>query len=263
MATVAIVHRTQVCGEEKDRGGLTQDISAQCCWTTEALIKDVNYLLAVKAKQSPGAAVSYHRASRLSHLGSHQCHHKVSRQAGRWWSHWHTHGATAYTPVLHSCPHRSCPRSHYHHRTPRLCWCSVLRTESLVTLNWLYLTYLTCLIRSLLTRVPAAKLDSWVTRVRHAFTVLLIAKVHAVRVTVAAPAQGDAQAIHSTLKLISVTTSRGTRGCGGTDQELKWHYLLPLPLLEEWHAASSLDNVQHQKTMRTITKLCACKLDGN
>lgn len=65
-----------------------------------------------------------------------------------------------------------------------------------------------------LTRVPAAKLYSWITHVCDALTVLLITQVHAVSVTITAPAQGDAQAIHSTLKLVCMTTSRRPRGCG-------------------------------------------------
>jgi len=72
----------------------------------------------------------------------------------------------------------------------------------------LYLNY------GLLTRVPTAKLDSWVAHVCDALTVLLVAQVHAVGVPVAAPSQRDAQAVHPTLKLICMTTSRGTRGCG-------------------------------------------------
>lgn len=46
-----------------------------------------------------------------------------------------------------------------------------------------------------LTRVLAAKLDIRVTNVGHALTALLVAGVHAVGVPVAAPPQGDAQAI--------------------------------------------------------------------
>lgn len=77
--------------------------------------------------------------------------------------------------------------------------------------------YLTCfLIWSLLTRVPATKLDSWVAHVCYALTVLLVAEVHAVCVPIAAPTQGDAQAVHSTLKLICMTTSRRARGCRET-----------------------------------------------
>lgn len=67
--------------------------------------------------------------------------------------------------------------------------------------------------RGFLTRVPAAKLDSWIAHVCDALTVLLIAHVHAVRVPVAAPAQGDAEAVHPTLKLVGVTTSRRARRC--------------------------------------------------
>lgn len=77
--------------------------------------------------------------------------------------------------------------------------------------NFFYLKY------GLLTRVPAAKLDSWVAHVCDALTVLLIAQVHAVSVAITAPTQGDAQAVHPTLKFICVTTSRGTRGCAEKD----------------------------------------------
>lgn len=63
-----------------------------------------------------------------------------------------------------------------------------------------------------LTGVPAAKLDSWITHVRDTLTVLLIAHVHAVSVPITAPAQGDAQAIHPTLKLVCMTTSRRASG---------------------------------------------------
>lgn len=68
--------------------------------------------------------------------------------------------------------------------------------------------------RGLLTGVPAAELDSRVAHVRDALAVLLVAQVHAVRVPVAAPAQGDAQAVHPTLKLVRVAAAGGTRGCG-------------------------------------------------
>ena len=64
-----------------------------------------------------------------------------------------------------------------------------------------------------LTRVFAAKLDGRVTHVRDAIAVLLVAQVHAVGVPVAAPAHGDAQAIHAALVLIGVTTARRTSGC--------------------------------------------------
>lgn len=98
-------------------------------------------------KRSLVTVVSYHRVSHQSHLGSHQCHRKVSLQAGRWLSRWHTHGERAYTPVLHSCPHLNCPRSHCRHRRPRLCWYSVLWTAGQVALrinsstNFMHLTF--------------------------------------------------------------------------------------------------------------------------
>lgn len=68
---------------------------------------------------------------------------------------------------------------------------------------------------SCLTGVPAAKLDGRVAHVRHALAVLLVAQVHAVRVPVAAPAQGDAQAVHPALELIGVAPSGGPSGCRG------------------------------------------------
>lgn len=95
----------------------------------------------------------------------------------------------------------------------------MLWTESRVTVKKKFLNrlYLTCFLTwSLLTRVPAAKLDGRVAHVCDALAVLLVAQVHAVRVAVAAPTQGNAQAVHPTLKLICVTTSRGTRGCRDT-----------------------------------------------
>ena len=67
----------------------------------------------------------------------------------------------------------------------------------------------------LLTRVPAAKLDSWITHVRDALAVLLVAHVHAVSVPITTPTHGDAQAIRPTLKLICMTTARRARGCRG------------------------------------------------
>ncbi len=74
---------------------------------------------------------------------------------------------------------------------------------------------------SLLTRVPAAKLDGWVAHVSDALAVFLVAQVHAVCVPITAPTQRDAQAVHSTLKLICMTTSWGTRGC----RERERHHL--------------------------------------
>lgn len=176
-------------------------------------------------RHSLGGVVPYHRVSHQNHLGSRQLRHKVSPQAGRWWSRWHTHGERAYTPVPHSCPHLSCPHNRCRHHKPRLCWCSVLQTEGRVisratsvrTLhkmslkaewNW-SVHFKKC---GFLTGVPAAKLDSWITHVRDTLTVLLIAHVHAVSVSITAPAQGDAQAIHPTLKLICMTTSRRASG---------------------------------------------------
>lgn len=77
------------------------------------------------------------------------------------------------------------------------------------------------LIWSLLTRVPATKLDGWVAHVRYTLTVLLVTQVHAVCVPIAAPTQGDAQAVHSTLKLIGMTSSRGARGCRETPKDFE------------------------------------------
>lgn len=84
---------------------------------------------------------------------------------------------------------------------------------------------------SILTRVPATKLDSWVTHVRNTLTVLLVTQIHAVRVPVAAPTQGDAQTIHSALKLIRMTTSRGTGGYRETLLDSDWHCCLSVPLV--------------------------------
>lgn len=64
-------------------------------------------------------------------------------------------------------------------------------------------------------RVPAAKLDRWIAHVGNTLTILLITQVHAVSVPITAPTQGDAQAIHPTLKLICMTTSRRTSGLIG------------------------------------------------
>lgn len=85
---------------------------------------------------------------------------------------------------------------------------------------------------SLLTRVSAAKLDSWVAHVCDTLTVLLVAQVHAVCISIAAPAQWDAQAVHPTLKLICVTTPRRTCGCRETSGDLKMASpsILPKPI---------------------------------
>lgn len=64
-------------------------------------------------------------------------------------------------------------------------------------------------------RVPATKLDSWITHVCDTLTVFLITRVHAVSVPITAPPHGDAKAIQTTLKLICMTTTRWTRGLIG------------------------------------------------
>lgn len=78
----------------------------------------------------------------------------------------------------------------------------------------------------LLTRVPTAKFYSWITHVCDALTVLLITQIHAVSVPITAPAQGDAQAIHSTLKLICMTASRRPSGCGKRYSTLLYNEIL-------------------------------------
>lgn len=65
-----------------------------------------------------------------------------------------------------------------------------------------------------LTRILAAELDRRVTHVGHALAMALIAQIHTVRVPVAAPAHGNAQAIHSTLELIHMAAAWWTCGCG-------------------------------------------------
>ena len=62
-----------------------------------------------------------------------------------------------------------------------------------------------------LTRVLAEELGRGVTHVGDPLAVL-VAEVHAVIVSVAAPPHGDAQTVHPALELIHVTASRGTGG---------------------------------------------------
>lgn len=64
-----------------------------------------------------------------------------------------------------------------------------------------------------LTRVLAAELDRRVTHVGHALAQALVAQIHAVRVAVAAPAHGNAQAVDSTLELVDMAAAWRTRGC--------------------------------------------------
>lgn len=70
--------------------------------------------------------------------------------------------------------------------------------------------------RKVLTRVFAAKLGGGVAHVRDALAVLLVAQVHAVGVAVAAPAHGDAQAVHAALELVRVAAARRAGRCQGT-----------------------------------------------
>ena len=111
-------------------------------WCMEKLQRPVIKPATICFPQPGYCCVSYHRVSHQSHLDSRLCHRKVSPTADRWWSRWRTHDERAYTPAPHNCPRLSCPHSHCHRRTPRLCWCSVLWTEGRVTLetNFVYLT---------------------------------------------------------------------------------------------------------------------------
>lgn len=65
-------------------------------------------------------------------------------------------------------------------------------------------------------RVPAAKLDCWVTHVGHTLAVALITQVHTVCIPITAPAHGNAQAIHPTLELIYMTAAWRTGSLVGT-----------------------------------------------
>lgn len=58
-----------------------------------------------------------------------------------------------------------------------------------------------------LTGVPAAELHRCVTRVIPTITIVLVAEVHAVGVTIAAPAHGNAQPIHPTLELFNMAAA--------------------------------------------------------
>lgn len=64
-----------------------------------------------------------------------------------------------------------------------------------------------------LTRVLAGKLDGRVAHVCDALTVLLVAQVHAVRVSITAPSHRNTQTVHSALELIRVATAGRPRGC--------------------------------------------------
>lgn len=70
-----------------------------------------------------------------------------------------------------------------------------------------------------LTRVLAGKLDGRVAHVCDALTVLLVAEVHAVRVSITAPSHRNTQTVHSALELIRVATAGRPRGCR---QRQKW-----------------------------------------
>lgn len=69
--------------------------------------------------------------------------------------------------------------------------------------------------QAVLTRVLAGELYGRVTHMRDALAVLLVAEVHAVRVSIAPPSHGNAQAVHSALELIRVATARRPCGCRG------------------------------------------------
>lgn len=73
---------------------------------------------------------------------------------------------------------------------------------------------------SFLTRISAAELDSRVTHVSNALTVVLIAQVHTVCVAVTAPAIGNAQAIHPTLELIYMAATWRTGSCRETSRKM-------------------------------------------
>jgi len=64
-----------------------------------------------------------------------------------------------------------------------------------------------------LTGVPAEELGGGVARVRDPCAAVLVTQVHAVVVSVAAPAHGDAEAVRTTLELIHMTAPWRTRGC--------------------------------------------------
>ena len=73
----------------------------------------------------------------------------------------------------------------------------------------------------LLTGVSAAELHRWVAHVRDSFAVVLVAQVHAVGVSVAAPAHGNAEAVHPALELVHMAAARGPRGCTARQQEAR------------------------------------------
>lgn len=66
--------------------------------------------------------------------------------------------------------------------------------------------------KPVLTRVLAGELDGRVTHMCDALAVLLIAEVHAVRVSITAPSHGNTQTVHSALELICVATAGRPRG---------------------------------------------------
>lgn len=71
--------------------------------------------------------------------------------------------------------------------------------------------------KPVLTWVLAGELDCRVTHMCDALAVLLIAEVHAVRVSITAPSHGNTQAIHSALELICVATAG--RPCGFRERQ--------------------------------------------
>lgn len=65
-------------------------------------------------------------------------------------------------------------------------------------------------------RVLAGKLDGRVAHMCDALAVLLVTKVHAVRVSITAPSHRNTQTVHSALELIRVATAGRPRGLIGT-----------------------------------------------
>lgn len=65
---------------------------------------------------------------------------------------------------------------------------------------------------AVLTRVLAGELDGWVAHMSDTFAVLLVAEVHAVGVSVAAPTHGNTHAVHSALELIRMAAAGRPRG---------------------------------------------------
>lgn len=69
--------------------------------------------------------------------------------------------------------------------------------------------------QAVLTWVLAGELYGRVTHMRDTLAVLLVAEVHAVRVSITPPSHGNTQAVHSALELIRMATAGRPRGCRG------------------------------------------------